>query len=71
MFPTTIQPVGQLVAGVRPAIELEEVFDADVNLIGHAESTVGDVNGFAPPRDIHRVQNTSDEVANYDLPSER
>jgi len=27
------------------------------------EGQVGDVNGFAPPGDIHRVHNTSDEVA--------
>jgi hypothetical protein len=51
------------VFGVIQGIEHEEVFDADLNLIGHTEGTVGDVNGFAPPGDIHRVHNTSDEVA--------
>ena len=49
--------------GVIQGIEHEEVFDADLNLIGHSEGAVGDVNGFAPPGDIHRVHNTSDEVA--------
>ena len=43
-------------------IEHEDVFDADLNLCGHTETRVGDVNGFAPPGDIHRVHNTSDEV---------
>ena len=51
------------VFGVIQGVEHEEVFDADLNLIGHNEGTVGDVNGFAPPGDIHRVHNTSDEVA--------
>jgi 3-mercaptopropionate dioxygenase len=51
------------VFGVIQGVEHEEVFDADLNLIGHNEGQVGDVNGFAPPGDIHRVHNTSDEVA--------
>jgi predicted metal-dependent enzyme (double-stranded beta helix superfamily) len=51
------------VFGVLQGVEHEEVFDADLNLIGHQEGHVGDVNGFAPPGDIHRVHNTSDEVA--------
>ena len=51
------------VFGVLQGVEHEEVFDADLNLIGHNEGQVGDVNGFAPPGDIHRVHNTSDEVA--------
>ena len=51
------------VFGVLQGVEHEEVFDADLNLIGHSEGTVGDVNGFAPPGDIHRVHNTSDEIA--------
>ncbi len=51
------------VFGVIQGVEHEEVFDADLNLIGHTEGAVGDVNGFAPPGDIHRVHNTSYEVA--------
>jgi 3-mercaptopropionate dioxygenase len=51
------------VFGVLQGVEHEEVFDADLNLIGHNEGAVGEVNGFAPPGDIHRVHNTSDEVA--------
>jgi 3-mercaptopropionate dioxygenase len=51
------------VFGVIQGIEHEDVFDADLNLIGHNDGRVGDVNGFAPPGDIHRVRNTGDTVA--------
>jgi 3-mercaptopropionate dioxygenase len=51
------------VFGVIQGVEHEDVFDADLNLIGHSDAVVGDVNGFAPPGDIHRVHNTGDEVA--------
>ena len=57
------QALSQCVFGVLQSVEHEEVFDADLNLIGHNEGAVGEVNGFAPPGDIHRVHNTSDEVA--------
>jgi 3-mercaptopropionate dioxygenase len=50
------------VFGVIEGIE-QDVFDADLNLIGHSDGRVGDVNGFAPPGDIHRVHNTGDDVA--------
>ncbi|MEV4161373.1 cysteine dioxygenase family protein [Nonomuraea dietziae] len=30
--------------------------------IGRADNPPGDVSGFAPPGDIHKVRNTSDEV---------
>ena len=32
-------------------------------MIGRSDNQVGDVSGFAPPRDIHRVHNTGDETA--------
>ena len=51
------------VFGVLEGIEREEVFDADLNLIGREEAHAGDVNGFAPPGDIHRVHNTGDGTA--------
>jgi 3-mercaptopropionate dioxygenase len=51
------------VFGVIQGVEHEDVFDADLNLIGQSDAGVGDVNGFAPPGDIHRVHNTGDEVA--------
>jgi predicted metal-dependent enzyme (double-stranded beta helix superfamily) len=51
------------VFGVIQGVEHEEVFDADLNLIGHNEGAVGEVSGFAPPGDIHRVHNTTDATA--------
>ena len=49
--------------GVIQGIEHEELFDADLNLLGESDNHVGDVGGFAPPGDIHRVHNTSSESA--------
>ena len=51
------------VFGVLQGTEHEEVFDADLNLIARTQGAAGDVNGFAPPGDIHRVHNTGDETA--------
>ena len=51
------------VFGVIQGIEHEELFDADLNLLGRYANQVGDVSGFAPPGDIHRVHNTGDETA--------
>lgn len=51
------------VFGVIQGVEHEDVYDADLNLIGSSDGMLGDVNGFAPPGDIHRVHNTGDEVA--------
>ena len=51
------------VFGVIEGVEQEELFDADLNLIGRSENHSGDVSGFAPPGDIHRVHNTADTTA--------
>jgi predicted metal-dependent enzyme (double-stranded beta helix superfamily) len=51
------------VFGVVRGVEHEELFDADLNLIGEADNHAGDVSGFAPPGDIHRVHNTAEETA--------
>src|ERR671922_1620520 len=51
------------VLGVIQGVEHEELFDADLNLIGRSDNHVGDVSGFAPPGDIHRVHNTGAETA--------
>ena len=51
------------VFGVIQGVEHEELFDADLNPVGRSENHVGDVSGFAPPGDIHRVHNTGDETA--------
>jgi 3-mercaptopropionate dioxygenase len=49
--------------GVIQGVEHEELFDPDLNLVGRNDNHVGDVSGFAPPGDIHRVHNTGDETA--------
>jgi predicted metal-dependent enzyme (double-stranded beta helix superfamily) len=49
--------------GVIQGVEHEELFDADLNLIGRSDNHVGEVSGFAPPGDIHRVHNTGDGIA--------
>jgi predicted metal-dependent enzyme (double-stranded beta helix superfamily) len=51
------------VFGVIQGIEHEELFDADLNLLGESDNHVGDVSGFAPPGDIHRVHNTTGTTA--------
>jgi predicted metal-dependent enzyme (double-stranded beta helix superfamily) len=51
------------VFGVIQGVEHEELFDADLNLVGRSANHTGDVSGFAPPGDIHRVHNTSDQTA--------
>ena len=51
------------VFGVVQGVEHEELFDADLRLIGRSDNHVGDVSGFAPPGDIHRVHNTADTTA--------
>ena len=51
------------VFGVIQGAEHEELFDADLNLVGESDNHVGDVSGFAPPGDIHRVHNTSGTTA--------
>ena len=51
------------VFGVVQGVEHEELFDAGLNLVGESDNHVGDVSGFAPPGDIHRVHNTGEEVA--------
>jgi predicted metal-dependent enzyme (double-stranded beta helix superfamily) len=51
------------VFGVIQGVEHEELFDADLNLVGRSDNHVGDVSGFAPPGDIHRVHNTAGTTA--------
>src|SRR3712207_2334816 len=48
---------------VIQGVEHEELFDANLNLLGESDNHVGDVSGFAPPGDIHRVHNTAEETA--------
>jgi predicted metal-dependent enzyme (double-stranded beta helix superfamily) len=51
------------VFGVIQGVEHEELFDADLTVVGRSDNNVGDVGGFAPPGDIHRVHNTGDTTA--------
>ena len=51
------------VFGVIQGVEHEDLYDADLRLVGQSDNHVGDVSGFAPPGDIHRVNNTSDGTA--------
>jgi len=51
------------VFGVIQGIEHEELFDADLKLVGRNDNQVGDVSGFAPPGDIHRVRNAGSHTA--------
>ena len=49
--------------GVIQGVEHEDLFDVDLNLLGQNDNHVGDVSGFAPPGDIHRVHNIGDSTA--------
>jgi predicted metal-dependent enzyme (double-stranded beta helix superfamily) len=49
--------------GVIQGVEHEDLYDAELNLVGQSDNHVGDVSGFAPPGDIHRVHNTGDSTA--------
>ena len=51
------------VFGVIQGVEHEELFDADLKPVGRSDNHVGDVSGFAPPGDIHRVHNTTGTTA--------
>lgn len=44
-------------------VDREELFGADLTPLGEHLNHVGDVSGFAPPGDIHRVHNTTGETA--------
>jgi predicted metal-dependent enzyme (double-stranded beta helix superfamily) len=51
------------VFGVIQGVEHEELFDAYGNAVGESDNFVGDVSGFAPPGDIHRVRNSGSTTA--------
>jgi 3-mercaptopropionate dioxygenase len=51
------------VFGVIQGIEHEELFDEHGNPLGESSNHTGDVTGFAPPGDIHRVRNVGDTTA--------
>ncbi|WP_181774112.1 cysteine dioxygenase family protein [Amycolatopsis pittospori] len=51
------------VVGVLSGIEHEELFDEALNPLGTRDNAPGEVSGFAPPGDIHRIRNVGDETA--------
>ena len=51
------------VFGVIQGVEHEELFDAEGRGLGESDNVAGDVSGFAPPGDIHRVRNVGDTTA--------
>ena len=51
------------VFGVVQGVEHEELFGADGRRLGESDNFTGDVSGFAPPGDIHRVRNVGDTTA--------
>jgi predicted metal-dependent enzyme (double-stranded beta helix superfamily) len=51
------------VFGVVQGVEHEELFDANCRLVGESSNDIGEVSGFAPPGDIHRVRNIGSTTA--------
>jgi predicted metal-dependent enzyme (double-stranded beta helix superfamily) len=51
------------VVGVLAGVEHEELFDENLNPLGVRDGHPGEVSGFAPPGDIHRIHNTGTETA--------
>jgi predicted metal-dependent enzyme (double-stranded beta helix superfamily) len=51
------------VVGVLQGVEHEDLYDDQLNPIGTRENRLGEVSGFAPPGDIHRIRNTGSSTA--------
>jgi predicted metal-dependent enzyme (double-stranded beta helix superfamily) len=56
------------VLGVLQGVEYEELFalsasGEQLEEVGTSSNHVGEVAGFAPPGDIHRVRNCGDDIA--------
>jgi 3-mercaptopropionate dioxygenase len=51
------------VVGVLAGTEHEELFDEALNPVGERDNHLGEVSGFAPPGDIHRIRNHTTETA--------
>ena len=54
--------------GVLAGIEYEELYalsadERSLREVGRSQNLTGEVSGFAPPGDIHRVRNCGDTVA--------
>jgi len=51
------------VVGVLQGVEHEDLYDNQLNPIGARDNHPGEVSGFAPPGDIHRIRNTAPRTA--------
>jgi|SRR5215475_1554211 len=51
------------VVGVLAGAEHEDLYDDQLNPIGTRKNHPGEVSGFAPPGDIHRIRNTGTRTA--------
>jgi 3-mercaptopropionate dioxygenase len=51
------------VVGVLQGVEHEDLYDDQLNRIGARDNHPGEVSGFAPPGDIHRIRNTGPRTA--------
>jgi predicted metal-dependent enzyme (double-stranded beta helix superfamily) len=51
------------VVGVLHGAEHEDLYDHQLNPIGAWQNHPGEVSGFAPPGDIHRIRNTGSRAA--------
>ena len=51
------------VVGVLRGVEHEDLYDDALNPIGTRENHPGEVSGFAPPGDIHRIRNAGSRTA--------
>jgi predicted metal-dependent enzyme (double-stranded beta helix superfamily) len=51
------------VVGVLQGTEHEDLYDERCNPIGTRQGHTGDVSGFAPPGDIHRIRNVGADTA--------
>jgi hypothetical protein len=48
---------------ISASAEHEELFDESLNPVGVRDNHSGEVSGFAPPGDIHRIRNDGSETA--------
>jgi 3-mercaptopropionate dioxygenase len=51
------------VVGVLQGVEHEDLYDEQLTLVGERHNPPGEVSGFAPPGDIHRIRNRGTETA--------
>jgi 3-mercaptopropionate dioxygenase len=51
------------VVGVLQGVEHEDLYDEQLTLVGERHNPPGEVSGFAPPGDIHRIRNTGTAIS--------